>query len=359
MKDTYTLISFKEHINNDLFNFFKREVSQELTEQVFLWEYYHEKSILVYFEKNSDQVVGTYGIIPYFVEYYNDIICIAKGETTYIKSSEQGIGLYESMYEKIVSECINNNIVLTWGFSHLNKNLFRKYGSIVDDTCLKESIIIVKPCFNKNILSQKKSFLKYLYHIYRSFISYFKYFVSLKFNKSDKYIISDNLKNNDDIIKLFTKLKTKYPELLNIRMDIEFLNHRVFKNPFNQYLTFFLYSKHNELLGYIFICLNKKKNAAFIADLSAIDEKNKEILLRKAIKEIRKNKDINSINCFGNISNILIKENFKLLKKYGAKKYSINMHISSTIIDKHFKDINSDGYSNWYINGLWTEGLTQ
>jgi hypothetical protein len=165
--------------------------------------------------------------------------------------------------------------------------------------------------------------------------------------------IEQELRSIDDVDELYRRIKTKYADLIHIRQDEKYVAWRILGNPNVKYATFFAY-KDKILKAYCYVALGQNKEAC-LSDLTFEDYEVGNLLLMTVLDFIRK-REISNVNFIGNIRNPMMNTVISLLSKNGFVKRDSIPFV--------FKNISyqDEGYlhdiSNWYINGLWTEGYT-
>lgn len=362
MLDSYTLINVDHKLHPALFDFLNEVLPFAYDKKVFDWEYDHDKKVFCYIENEEGEVVGVQGMIPFELHVGDQLMLSAKSETSYLAQSTQGKGLFKKLYQKTLDDAHTNGINHVWGFTSLGP-VWKKLGFEVQNTSLfqyhiqmrKRNFFGTSGDPNKNII---KELAKYLLAFQKQLKTNLQLKRELKKSQADfsPFVLRDSLQKEQDLLDLYTALRERYPNLIHLKMNTYFLKKRIDLNPFVHYTKRFLYNKAGLLLGYFILALKDGIDSAFISDLTVIDQKHKAGLLALALKEIRQHPEIKSVKLFGNYLNEEIMHTMNCLAIYGHSSYDTQMYIVSKTLGEVDHCAN---FSDWYINGLWTEGISQ
>ncbi len=325
------------------------------SESTFLWEYGHERSIFGYIKDEHDTVIGTQGMIPIKLYAGANQIITAKSETSYLAPFAKGKGLFKKLYLNVLKETTNQEISMVWGFTALGE-LWKKLGFEVKENCLFTYSLSISPKKNYYLSKNTKdnrtiSVLRYFKAIRDS------KFLNFRLNKStskNKFLAKElqfrsELINENDIEIYFKKLRSQNTKLIHIDLSKAYLNYRIKTNPFLKYTAVYLYNSRQEMLG--FYIFSVKEKIANMVEFNGVSTEIKEVLLAHIVKEVKK-LHVVRLNFFGNKTNYLVKDSFDLLGQYGATSFDSEM----SIVVRNNEGTNVD-FENWYINGLWTEGI--
>lgn len=358
MKD-YNIKFTKDKLNPDLFNFLDRVLPYRYDEEIFKWEYGHPEKVFGYIEDSNEKVVGTLGMIPIYLATKINLVLTAKAETGYLAASAQRQGLFRKLNTHVVDEARKNRIELIWGFT-VSGPIFKKIDYITKNEFLFYSTLQIRLNSISIKLIKPSNFIKYV----RSFIdslktNKFHYKTKSRINETLKgMLVEERLNDPDDIHVLYKRIRDENGDIVTIDMNRDYLSYRIDKNPFLKYKTYFVYDKNKNLLGYCFLTINEEKGRAFITDVTALDRNMKEVLISIAIAEVMKNRRIKLIKMLGNILNPSIAEAFGILDQYGAIKNDSGLYLVLVPLNDKASQI-IEKLENWYINGLWTQGVTQ
>lgn len=355
----YNLKTTTDELNPDLFNFLEEVLPYRYDEEIFKWEYGHPDKVFGYIEDLNGKVIGALGMIPIYLTTKTNLVLTAKAETGYLAASAQGQGLFRKLNTKVVDKARENGIELIWGFTALGP-AFKKIGYTTKNEFLYYSTLQIRPSSISIKLIKPSNFVKYV----RSFIDSHK--ANRFHNKTKSHIketfkgvyVEERLKEPDDIRFFCKRLKDENRDIISIEMNRDYLSYRIDKNPFIKYKTSFVYDKEKKLLGYYFLSIKEDQGRAYISDVTALDRNVKEVLISLAITEVIKNRRIKSIKMFGNLLNPLIAETFDILDQYGANKKDSELYLVLLVLNDKGTQI-FEKLENWYINGLWTQGITQ
>jgi len=339
---------------------------QRTTEQ-WLWEYkgnYPDSFVFVVSEYGS-RIVGTQGMIPIHLTLNGIEYLTGKSENSLIAQNYPGKNLFKfkELYTFAISECESKNMCCVWGFTSLvsvwrKKLLFQVYEDAIYNALLIINLRIAltqvfkSKTFTSSMSAPKKMTLLLLPIVGAFYAKVFRWNGRLlKKRKKDKFTIVKEPKDVKDLERLYEKFREKYPDLIYIHQDEQYLIWRIFKNPNIVYKTFFVY-EGKELRAYAYI--HMKDNVAYITDLTYLTNEAGIFILRILLDYFIKEK-IGIVQFLGNIKNELIENTFSLLEKFGflKRKNSLSFVLKNISYsnEKELYDIR-----NWYLNELWKEG---
>lgn len=367
MEEEYKIKSIESVVHSALFRFLNDVLPFEYNAEIYRWEYSHSQKIFCYIEHTNNKVVGVQGMIPIELRFQSEQLLSAKSETSYLDKSTQGKGLFKKLYNTVIEETKGKEIALIWGFTVLG-GLWEKLGFTVKNECLITYSLDMKVNYHSyvqslpktNLVKKRISYTKYLYKSYKKSQA-FKLNTKQVEKQYGNLIIENKLIRPEDMDELYRSIQDD--KMINIQMNQEFINNRISQNPFVNYSSCYIYDENKKLLGYYFLAKNKDSKhgeTVFISDVTGINYGIKSLLINLAIKGAKADSSVNKINLFGNSLNPEIKESQEILESYGATKKDSGMYIVYLPL-KIGEDKLSDSYdfSNWYINGLWTEGVKQ
>ena len=339
------------------------------------WEYREllpgsEVFVVVRDRSKNNELVGIQGMIPLFLNINGDKCLTGKSETALLHENyRKGGVLFRKYNEYAISRCKEKSMVCVWGMNEIGSVWKGFLGFTTTTDEMQDSILvlnILKTLKNNGQTGDTRSSVETnaIKKNMRDKIAF--YWRLLKGNicfrlrripiqtRDEGYTITDEIKNSEDISLLYCTLRRRHPNLIYIHQDDNYQNWRIKKNPFVKYLTLYLYQGRS-LKAYCYISI-AASNTAFLTDITFENTGAGCYLLNHALKELRK-KGISYVQFFGNISNPLIKEVFNLLVEFGfyVRKSKMNFLIRniSALNERELLNVR-----NWYINGLWSEGIT-
>jgi len=324
------------------------------------WEYkdnYPNSSVFKIIIDNED-VIGTQGMIPIYLNVNGETILSGKSENSLINKKYRGSTLFTDLYFSALKESEEKGMSFIWGFTPAYKVWRYKLGFKDYSDLMFGSLLVLKPInYIKSFLKTKNS-LKYKLLIILSTLPLYLYssinrhLVYLTKKHKDDYLIKTKYNNISDIQELFQRLSNKYINLIYLQQTDNYLKWRIENNPNLRYETYYLY-QNNILKAYCYLAITNK-NTSYLSDFTFEDETYGMELLNYLID---KNKNKNCIYfLIGNISNPLIINIKKILEKFGF----ISKKNNSSIVIKNLNYQNEKilyEIKNWYINDLWTEGF--
>jgi len=346
---------------DSLFSLHRRYYGDMRSEKVWYWEYRDlnpEKSVLIIL-KDGKSIIGSQGMIPIYLNIDGKKCLTGKSESTLIDNRFRGKGIFKEFYEFAVKQCEKKGMVCIWGFTKA-LNALRKVNFNIYTDSMKLAILPLKYKITKESaipLIKPKSKLSSI--VYKLSIRFGCFFASIRFElnclskKTFKpYKLHKTLKSMSDVISLYDLLRKKYPNLIHIHQDETYINWRIYNNPVNKKVTFFVYS-NDVLVGYLYITI--RNQTAELTDFTFVN-KNVGFYLMKTLSNFIMNNQIGLVIYSGNIRNSLNQQVFNLLKSYGFmivdQPSKFILRIINFPEEKKLGDI-----TNWYINELWSEGI--
>lgn len=329
------------------------------TSEQWFWEYEGNapsRSVFTIIE-DEDGIGGTQGMIPIYLNINGQKYLSGKSENTLLSPKHRGGSLSQELYGFALSRCKNNNMSFIWGYTPAEKVWKNKFGFATYNTMFF-SILILNPFKFLSAMKSKLSPLKsiaslplvLLAYIYSLMLRYYQRFLN---NSSFKrFSIEERPRNIDDLKLLYDRLRTKYPYLIHIDQDDNYLNWRIACNPNIIWKkNYFLY-EDNTLKSYCYIT-SSNNTTAFVADFTFETREAGAYLLNEMLKSLNSGK-ISHLIFLGNQQNRLITNVFALLNKFGFLRKRTAPFVFKNISGKD--DNNLYNIENWYLNGLWTEG---
>lgn len=336
--------------------------SNRTTEQ-WIWEYKSNYLDLFVFTvaEDDNRIVGTQGMIPIYLNIKGKRCLSGKSESSLLDPAYRGGTLFQELYDLAMSLCKARNMQCVWGYTSAVKVWRHKLRFSVYENSLYDSILIVnlQSALSKIFESQwpiarriTLSLLAMGCYLY-SFVFRF----TLKFLKKPpktNYSIEHQPRSMNDLGTFYGRLREKYPRLIHIDQDREYLTWRLFNNPSIKYQTYFVY-EDGLLKGYCYVGTNgKDRKVVSLADFTFESAKAGAFLLRNLLDKWQNDK-IGFVYFLGNTKNSLMKTMFDLLARFGFLKRRRSMSFILKNISCQDEDDLYD-IKNWYASALWTEG---
>jgi N-acetylglutamate synthase-like GNAT family acetyltransferase len=266
--------------------FYNNIYNKNRTYEQFYWEYNSApagKAIYVIAEHNN-KVVGTQCAIPYYViDKNNSQTLTAKSEDTLVSPDYRGKSIFENMYSLLIDECKKNGIEFIWGFTYADRP-FRKIGFEIPYKSTM-GLMALKPLKATRyfyLITAKKNISSFLKILVLCIFSYVK-FLFLFFSSSNKIEIDfDDIDYNNNRFNYL-----KHDKLFGLKLDQEFLDYRIARNPYNSNYKTVNYHLNGALKASI--KFNRTKdNVAYIIHVFFADDlslKTRNAFLLKAIQQ--------------------------------------------------------------------------
>ena len=320
--------------------------------------------------KDQDKIIGTIGMLPYFVNFNGKKYLVGKGENVLIHPEYRNGFLFSRFFNFTLELAAKKKMEHIIGQTQLGllwnrilkfntyPNIFSQSMGVIKLKGLNKSF---RSLVNRKYNSKSKQFFVRLGLIFSSiflfiFTKFKKSMIKMSLNsKKNDYEISTILRDNNDIIKFYHNLTQKNENLIYLNQDIDFLNWRIFNSQRLVYKTYFIYKK-GKLSGYCYTTINKTLNVVYLTDFTFNEINSGKFLLYDMISDYQKDA-APVIFFFGNETNNIVNNSFNLLKKLGFIKiknstWFVIKNLNEIINETQFNDI-----SNWHITGLWSEGF--
>lgn len=328
-----------------------------------LWEYTfnYPDSFVFSVVEDRGKIVGTQGMIPIYLNIKGKSYLTGKSESTLLDKKYRGKNLFQRLYADALSVCRKKNMHCVWGYTTTTlarAGLRDKLDFVIFDNILFETKLILDAKIlyselkSSNISIVKKLSKRVLLSL-RNMRSKSRLNKLSKVDKNVKFRIKKRPIGKNDVDKLFSNLRNKYPDLIYLVQDDRYVNWRIYENPNLDYKTIFIYEK-NRLRGYCYYLI--RSNRAFLVDITFDEPESGKFLLSHLVEKFKSEK-VGLISYMGNVENPVIEDIFGLLSEYGFIKNKTTTSEAFvlkniSIEDKsHLQDI-----KNWYLTRLWTEG---
>ena len=328
--------------------------TQKSPEQ-WLWQYaVYEPSKAVFTTLEQDGgLLGTQGMMPFYLKAGTDMVLTAKSENSLIRPEFRGGPAMQDLYAYTVELCRQNGFSFIWTFSTAVK-AFSRWGFTIlpgQREFIKKGGCRARASF---ILSSDMP-------AWRKAASAAKLVVDcLRGSAGSRdldaaphekdYALARQEMTAPVLADFYAELSQRHPDLICLHFDEKFISWRIHGHPFLKYQHFQVI-KNQRLLAYAMVAFHE--NIVRISDLTSLDDRATDILLRAIIREyfpqaIR-------FTVLVNPANLLAQKTIEVLAKYGFAAGQADYFV--------LRDLGSGGNdgladaSIWHTNGLWTEGF--
>lgn len=321
-----------------------------------IWEFMgnYPDSFVFTIIKDREQVVGTQGMIPIYIYMRGKRLLSGKSESTLLHPEYRGRGLFQNLYEFAISLCKDRGMQCIWGYTTAIK-AFRKAGFHTYEHAMYSSISILNlwralPWIREQNIGAAKKMIVFL-------MSFPFWFYSSMLRATCRFsdrglVVRERLTDQRDLGSLYERLRSRYPNQIDIDLDERYLQWRIYNHPIFQYRTYFVYE--GELLrAYAFVNTHDKR-MAYLTDFTFESVEAGKPLLERILSEMCA-EGIGAVMFFGNRTNLVISQAFKLLQRLGFVQIPSPSHFVLRNLSSEDEESLFD-VANWYMNGLWTEG---
>jgi len=334
-----------KQFGDKILQFVKTSSRPFFTNSILTWQYSNEQSDLLFIEQ-EDTIKGTQGMI--FHELYDwgklKPYKSFKSETTFVSDELRGTGAFENLYQSAVDYARNQEAIFIWGFTALSKVWRNKLNFNVNEKIIYEAYLDIKIKSGRNSLTLFKSIFTSLKVKIR--------ILSFKKRNNLTFCEHSNLVKDLPILQKNISSRNKFIEL---NLTEEFCEWRMEKNPLLKYTLVSFSGDNDQIQGYvIFNLLDKTLRISDYNSVSSIDSPD---VLNELVK-IANKYGCNQLSFFANSNNSINNSLFSAFQNFGG---SLKMNKNMNFVLKSFSndmDYGIKEFSNWRINGLWTEGFT-
>ncbi|HNQ67628.1 MAG TPA: hypothetical protein PKN32_04570 [Bacteroidales bacterium] len=357
MDKTNSVSFIKLDINNSLhLEFMKKNVRDFYDINVARWQYADtDLSTGLFFAVKENVLISSQGMIPIYLNIQGDKSLTAKSESSFLLREFHGKGIFEDLYSHTIQTSVQDGIQIVWGFTALSIIWRRKLKFHVYDGLIHESELQIS--FYRSLFSHdtaKNTLIFKCKKLLKSIYSEIKFKKRAHIHKEFSAIFLDI--NNRDLIDsisgLYERWRINYPDYVSLNCDNSYLKWRIVDNPIKKYKIVGIYKK-DVIVG---MCiLNADIGKSYMLDFIVPE---KELLIPcfdTLLIHLKKHTYISRIIFWASGKNDYSNSVHKLLKCYGAYLYingNMNFVIKNLSETSEKMDI-----SNFYLNGLWTEGF--
>jgi len=321
-----------------------------------IWEYkvsYPDLSLFSVMMQNGD-IAGTLGMIPIYLRVAGKRTLSAKCENALVTPEHRGSNLYLDLHAAQESNCRRKGFQFQWaygpqyksglrcGFS-VHKNAICSLGAVISPArVLADTLKSGKKGVRERMVEITSAMLLWLYGSARR---------ATNARPKNRYVVRTEPLGQRDMDDLYQRLRSRFPDMIHIDLDRNYLKWRIYDHPFIQYKNYFVY-RGSQLVAYSFVNAHKEARV-YLTDFTYDDIDAGKFLLSRILKDLAAKK-IGLLIFVGNRENPLIKETLNLLRKRGF------VHIGATnfhIRNIQFKfDETISKLENWYMTGTASEG---
>ncbi len=337
----------------DSINAFYNEIyKKKRTREQFIWEYNSSPAGKAIYQLAvvDEEVIGTVCAIPFTIITKNNTEMLsAKLEDVLVSPKHRGKHIFENMYKYLLQECEKNLIGFVWGFAYLDK-LYTKIGFEIP---FKSSmgLLTISPFKAANYfyaITSKKNLSSYFKILALSLYSSIKYkLLFLKKHPELKLDYNDASYNTPNVNYI------EYDKLFGLKLDQDFLNYRIHRNPYSANYRTINYRDSGVLKASIVYNITKK-NIGFIIHLyfaKDLSVKIRTAFISQVIKETTlKNTDL--IRFWGFEHNKQNKDEVSILKN--IQFIFLNRGISFVGLNLN-KSLEID-FSNFVLSRMASQG---
>jgi len=329
------------------------------TRRDWVWEYAtHLPSLSVFtVAKHRNRIVGTQGMLPIYLNIRGQRHLTGKSESSLMERDYRGGTIFRDLYAYAMAICEAQGMCCVWGFTSAVSVWRDKLGFSVYEGVMQTYALALtrgpipetkgrkRGALSRSALSTAST-LFYLYCLIRR-----TFFKKIQNVDHENFVVEEKLRNISDLDRLYERLRVRNDEMIHIVLHPEYISWRITENPNVKYRTCFLYD--GELLrAYTYLNIDKD-NVVRLTDFTAEDEVSAVVLLDYLLTVLSMDK-VRFLLFMGNIKNPLIREVLSVFKKAGF--FRLGTFRMSFVLKNISCEESLNQVSNWYMNGLWTEG---
>jgi hypothetical protein len=324
-----------------------------------IWEYktcYPSLSVFT-IVKDKGRIVGTQGMLPIYLNVGGKRHLTGKSESSLLEKTYRGGTLFQDLYSYAMAICKTRGMCCVWGFTTAASVWRNKLDFSVYDKVVHTYALSLTPSLPSEIKRQRRTRLAhaalsiaasiiYLYCLIRR-----TFFNPRRNIAPDKFVIEEKIRNLSDLDGLYERLRSRHREMIYIEQDARYIAWRITDNPNIKYRTYFLFE--GELLrAYCYLSMDKD-NVARLTDFTSENKTSGAVLLDYVI-DVLSTQKVGFAFFMGNIANPLTRDLVRVLKRAGFLR--LPMSETNFVLRNISCEASLNDVSNWYVNGLWTEG---
>jgi hypothetical protein len=324
------------------------------------WEYrglMPEKSVFCVIAEKGE-IIGTQAMMPVYLDIGGKKVLTGKSENSLLDPRFRGGTHFVDLYEHCIGLCKERGMLMVWGFTPAVKVWRDKLHFDVYEDSLYYSKFVMD--LNKQLRGTVGPDKKLVDRI-RSTITTAVHYLYSRFKmgthgaavKDDAPAIEDGFRSKDDPLELQGSVRERFPDIVQIHKDGDFLRWRAISNPNLEYHIRCIY-EGSRLRGYLMF--SRKADFVSIADLMYDDPLIGERLVGDSLRTWR-DEGIASISFFGSMEDGPTREKFRMLEGFGFIARKNDMAFVLRGIGHDDMDRIKD-FRRWSFDFLWLEGYT-
>jgi hypothetical protein len=327
------------------------------TVENWLWQYagYRPDKAIFAVLRNGKELMATQGMMPIPMNVGGEIALSGKSENTLLLPKYIFGNHMKGLYDYALDLCRSQGMDFIWGFTAA-VNSFKRYGfEIYNNTqWFKRPGKSFRLGFSAR-LELPEPLWRRLIHAAKYIVEHFAKNRTLKvpdISKAAGYEVSNAVIQESAIADLYARLRSRYPKLISLAYDDDYLSWRLRKHPFLRYKEYQVTGK-GTMHAYAFVVLSKGK--AKISDLTSDDPTATRILLHRIMEDYLDR--VESIAFFTNSDDCLMQDVKAALKEFHFSPSPLGNFVLKDLSGGRFSE-ELRAISNWHINGLWTDGFS-
>ena len=265
--------------------------------------------------KTNTKVVGIQAAIPLqFESSSGEVVFTAKSEDTLVDPSYRGQKIFERMYELLFQECKNAGIDFIWGFTPAKK-AFERIGFEIPFQA-HQALMVFRPLKAYSYLSSLNPQNRFIEKVKIGGLTFLSRFASVltTMGSAEKLMVKKiDLQSKNDVIKRTPQATSVY----FLRMDDNFLDWRINKNPFGNLYENYQFLHRDKLVADVLLNF-RPEVFGYIEQMIFLDgasEKLRQQVLLQVIRIMKPKVNFIRALCFD--TNDELRSQTRLLKKSG------------------------------------------
>lgn len=315
-------------------------------------------------------IKGTQAMILIQMIDGNGIYLTAKSEETLVSQDFRGKGLFEKMYDQVLSLAAEKNIEIIWGFTTAEK-AFKKVGfniplhtSQLFRPCRLKVVGTLLPSSGKTSYGVWQKIKKYIYYTAAILILVFAW---SKRNFSKFYVQREEnilLRDLDGPHSGLTKLSNAFIAQwggATIYRDEKYLNWRIFNNPFCRANVIGAFI-NEDLVGYCCFALDENE-LGYIVDIFAAELMGLEVDVHNIVYQLLSaaTTRLSQMGAVGIRGWNMTNHKFDLVVRKQAKRLGyLSIKKGSSVVFKRLSTSERQkqraDFDNWSVSRIYTEG---
>jgi hypothetical protein len=351
------IVEATEDMADQLISYHNEHFGDERKPEHWKWEYkgcYPDLSIFSVIKDNG-RIVATFGAIPIYLNVAGERVLTGKLENALVSPEYRGGEVACMARTTNENKAREVGLQFFWAYAPIYKTSVREgYEVFKGAICSMAAVIRPMVAASDVLKSKRRSLKKRITAISNRFVLW-AYGTIRRFTVTSSnrvYVVRSSVLGPNDLHDLFERLRDRYPNMINIDLNSQYLDWRIHNHPFFKYETYYVYEGEN-LVAYAFV--NSSSGfRGYLTDFGFENMNAGEFLLSRILRDLRE-KNVGLVAFVGNCHNPLVKESFKLLRRWGFVHYnSTHLHVKNLRF-KHGQILSNA--ENWYMTGIGTEGF--